>query len=64
MFCVFYIYWVLPKRTGRDGTRGFVTGDFSDEGLIDTLDGLDTAMYGGFQEWVDFYEKTYKFVGA
>ncbi|XP_076816679.1 neuferricin-like [Clavelina lepadiformis] len=48
---------------GRDGTKGFVTGDFSDEGLTDVLDGLDENMFGGFKEWQTFYATTYKFIG-
>ena len=40
-----------------------MTGDFSEAGLTDDLEGLDPSLFTGFLEWIDFYEKTYKFVG-
>nr|CAB3235070.1 neuferricin-like [Phallusia mammillata] len=49
---------------GRDGTRGFVTGEFTDEGLTDNLDGLDPNLFLGFDEWSEFYESSYKYVGV
>uniref|UniRef100_H2ZQI2 Neuferricin n=1 Tax=Ciona savignyi TaxID=51511 RepID=H2ZQI2_CIOSA len=49
---------------GRDGTKGFVTGDFSDEGLTDDIDGVDTNLFLGFDEWTSFYASTYTYVGT
>ena len=62
-FVGFGIDFVSIRFAGRDGTKGFVTGDFTEAGLVDDLDGLDATLFQGFEEWLDFYEKTYTFVG-
>uniref|UniRef100_A0A5S6QG93 Cytochrome b5 heme-binding domain-containing protein n=1 Tax=Trichuris muris TaxID=70415 RepID=A0A5S6QG93_TRIMR len=49
---------------GRDATRAFVTGDFSEDGLTDDLSGLSNEELVAIQEWVDFYGKEYKLVGV
>uniref|UniRef100_A0A0N4ZNL1 Cytochrome b5 heme-binding domain-containing protein n=1 Tax=Parastrongyloides trichosuri TaxID=131310 RepID=A0A0N4ZNL1_PARTI len=48
---------------GKDATKAFVTGDFSDEGLVDDLDGLGDQDLLGIYDWIKFYEKEYKLVG-
>ncbi|XP_078599302.1 neuferricin-like [Branchiostoma floridae x Branchiostoma japonicum] len=48
---------------GRDGTRAFVTGEFTEEGLIDAVDGLGWRGLLGIEEWVQRYEKDYTYVG-
>ena len=48
---------------GRDATRSFVSGDFSDAGLTDDLEGLSIREYLGIADWVGTYEKEYKYVG-
>ncbi|KAE9555100.1 hypothetical protein FO519_001675 [Halicephalobus sp. NKZ332] len=49
---------------GKDATRAFVTGDFSDGGLVDTVDGLSEQELLSVLDWVKFYEKDYKLVGV
>jgi cytochrome b involved in lipid metabolism len=48
---------------GRDATRSFVSGDFSDSGLTDDLEGLALREYLGIVDWVETYEKEYTYVG-
>nr|CAG4638611.1 EOG090X0A5G [Cyclestheria hislopi] len=48
---------------GIDGTRAFVSGEFTAEGLTDDITGLSQQDYLGLKEWVEFYEKDYKYVG-
>ena len=37
--------------SGKDGSRAFVTGDFSEAGLTDDIDNLSYQDYIGLQEW-------------
>lgn len=48
---------------GRDASRAYITGDFSEEGLTDDLHGMSDESLQSFVQWVDFYEKDYRFVG-
>ncbi|CAL4129017.1 unnamed protein product, partial [Meganyctiphanes norvegica] len=48
---------------GRDGSRAFVSGDFTETGLIDNISGLTSQDYIGLDEWVKFYYSDYKYVG-
>lgn len=48
---------------GQDGTRAFVTGDFTPAGLISDVSGLKPDDYLGLVHWLEFYIKTYTFVG-
>nr|CDJ98337.1 Cytochrome b5 domain containing protein [Haemonchus contortus] len=49
---------------GRDATRAFVSGDFTESGLVDTTDGLSHEDLLGIRDWISFYEKDYKLVGV
>jgi hypothetical protein len=49
--------------TGLDGTRAFVSGDFTDAGLVDDVTGLSEAELAGLDSWVSFYDADYAFVG-
>lgn len=49
---------------GKDATRAFVTGDFSDAGLVDDVTGLSHQDLIGILDWVNFYEKGYEFIGV
>ena len=53
-------YWFFA---GRDATRSFVSGDFSDSGLTDDLEGLALREYLGIVDWVETYERDYTYVG-
>ena len=48
---------------GRDATRAFITGEFTEEGLKDNVDGFNLHQMGEVMEWVEFYETEYKRVG-
>ena len=48
---------------GRDATRSFVSGDFTDAGLTDDLTGLSPDLMLGIEDWVRTYEKDYTYVG-
>ncbi|GBG61145.1 hypothetical protein CBR_g19221 [Chara braunii] len=49
---------------GKDASRAFVTGKFTD-GLTDDVSGLSASEYSGLQEWHSFYVKSdkYRYVG-
>jgi predicted heme/steroid binding protein len=51
--------------TGRDGSAAFVTGNFTDAGLVADVTDLEASQVLEVFDWVDFYRKhaTYKFVG-
>lgn len=40
-----------------------MTGEFTEEGLIDDVTGLQAQDYLGLQNWVDFYQKDYALIG-
>lgn len=48
---------------GRDASRAYITGEFTEEGLTDDLNGITDENLLAFSQWVDFYEKDYTFVG-
>lgn len=50
---------------GRDGSRAFVTGNFTKEGARADLDGLTPSEVHGVVHWRDFYrnEEKYKYIG-
>lgn len=49
--------------SGKDATRAFVSGDFSDKGLTDEISGLTPTELIGIEEWMRFYEKDYDSIG-
>ena len=49
--------------TGKDGTRAFVTGDFTEAGLTDNLEGLSPKEIKEVMTWFEFYRKDYTEVG-
>ena len=51
--------------TGRDASRAFVTGVFTQEGgdLTDDLEGLSDEQLAGVVRWWSFYDRDYSFVG-
>ncbi|XP_061355412.1 membrane-associated progesterone-binding protein 4 [Gastrolobium bilobum] len=48
---------------GRDASRAFVSGNFTGDGLTDSLRGLSSTEVKSVVEWRGFYFKTYKYVG-
>ncbi|KAL2765605.1 neuferricin isoform 1 precursor [Daubentonia madagascariensis] len=48
---------------GRDASRAFVTGDYSEAGLVDDVSDLSFSEMLTLQNWLLFYEKNYVFVG-
>ncbi|KAK7863809.1 hypothetical protein R5R35_003301 [Gryllus longicercus] len=49
--------------TGRDASRAFVTGDFSEHGLNDDVLDLEPQDIKSLFKWVSVYKKQYKFKG-
>ena len=54
---------LLLHISGRDASRAYVSGDFTEAGLIDDVSGLSSTDYIGLDEWVKFYNTDYKYVG-
>ncbi|XP_065388328.1 neuferricin isoform X2 [Macaca fascicularis] len=48
---------------GRDASRAFVTGDYSEAGLVDDISDLSSSEMLTLQHWLSFYEKNYVCVG-
>ncbi|KAM6548592.1 hypothetical protein CsatB_020268 [Cannabis sativa] len=48
---------------GRDASRAFVSGNFSGDGLTDSLHGLSSTEVKSIVDWRDFYSRSYTFVG-
>ncbi|BES97460.1 heme Hypothetical protein [Nesidiocoris tenuis] len=48
---------------GKDGSKAFVTGDFSPGGLTDEVDDLPLGDLGGLMHWVDLYKNNYEYKG-
>ncbi|XP_008853854.1 neuferricin [Nannospalax galili] len=48
---------------GRDASRAFVTGDYSEAGLVDDVSSLSFSEMLILHNWLSFYEKNYVFVG-
>jgi len=49
---------------GRDGSRAFITGDFTESGLTDDVTDLTTQELHSLHEWAQFYHKEYKYKGS
>ncbi|XP_059828928.1 neuferricin [Hypanus sabinus] len=49
--------------TGRDACRAFVSGDFTEPGLIDDVSGLSPTEMLSLHEWLTFYKREYIFKG-
>ncbi|XP_048450118.1 neuferricin-like, partial [Rhincodon typus] len=47
--------------SGRDACRAFVSGDFTENGLVDDVSGLSPSQILSLHEWLDFYKKEYIF---
>ncbi|CAC5361265.1 unnamed protein product [Mytilus coruscus] len=43
----------------RDGTRGYVTGEFNDKGLIEDISGFTLSQIHSVNHWLQFYMKDY-----
>lgn len=63
-FVELFIKFLYKFLLGKDATRAFVTGDFSEDGLVDNVDGLSEQELLGILDWVKFYEKDYEVVGV
>lgn len=56
------MYW-YTLYTGRDGSRAFITGDFTESGLTDDVISLTVQELHSLHEWAQFYRKEYKYLG-
>jgi len=48
---------------GRDASRAFVSGNFTGDGLTDSLLGLSSTEVKSVVGWRDFYFRSYTFIG-
>lgn len=48
---------------GKDASRAFATGDFTNAGLVDDVSGLSPSEMLTIQNWLSFYSENYIFVG-
>ncbi|KAG9448061.1 hypothetical protein H6P81_014189 [Aristolochia fimbriata] len=48
---------------GRDASRAFVSGNFTGDGLTDSLQGLSNTEVKSVVDWRDFYFRSYIFAG-
>ncbi|CAM8955896.1 unnamed protein product [Rhodiola kirilowii] len=48
---------------GRDASRAFVSGNFTGDGLTDSLRGLSSSEVKSVVDWRGFYFRTYRYVG-
>ncbi|XP_039143736.1 membrane-associated progesterone-binding protein 4 isoform X1 [Dioscorea cayenensis subsp. rotundata] len=48
---------------GRDASRAFISGNFTGDGLIDSLHGLSSLEVKGIVDWRKFYFERYRYVG-
>lgn len=48
---------------GRDATRAFVSGNFTGDGLTDSVAGLSIMQIKSLVDWRSFYNKTYIYAG-
>ena len=49
--------------SGRDASRAFITGDYSEEGLTDDVLDLNDQELRGLQDWLVFYKREYTYKG-
>lgn len=48
---------------GRDASKAFITGDFTEEGLTDDISTLTLSDLGALNDWLKFYHKDYEYKG-
>lgn len=48
---------------GRDASRAFITGDYTEEGLTDHVLDLNYQELKGLQDWLAFYRRQYTYKG-
>lgn len=49
--------------SGIDGSRAFVTGDFTEEGLTDDIESLMSSQLADLSNWMLYYNENYKLLG-
>ena len=57
------MFHALVANSGKDGSRAFVTGDFSDSGLTDDVSDLTNSQWLDLLHWFQFYDKQYVYIG-
>ena len=46
-----------------DGTKAFMTGQFNEEGLVDSVEGLTDGQMIELEGWIKFYDTSYTYKG-
>jgi len=54
---------MIGVNLGKDGSRAFVTGEFTDSGLTDDVSGLSNSQWLDLLHWFEFYDKQYIYIG-
>ena len=49
--------------SGKDATKAFITGDFTEEGLIENIDDFEPKQCAELNTWIEFYHENYKYIG-
>lgn len=49
---------------GKDASRAFVTGDFTEAGLTDDINDFDDEKMLSLSDWLNFYDKEYSLIGV
>ncbi|XP_054857035.1 neuferricin [Eublepharis macularius] len=49
--------------SGKDASRAFATGDFTEKGLVDDIAGLSPSEMLTIHNWLSFYSKNYVLIG-
>lgn len=49
--------------SGKDATRAFVTGDFTESGLVTDVSDLTSSQWLDLLHWFNFYDNKYHYVG-
>ncbi|XP_053310920.1 neuferricin [Spea bombifrons] len=49
--------------TGKDASRAYVTGDFSEKGLVDDVSEISPLQMLHLNNWLSFYKKNYNLIG-
>lgn len=54
--CVFF--------TGKDASRAFITGDFTEAGLSNDVSDFSESQIVALYDWLSFYQRDYTAVGG
>lgn len=66
----YYMYICMVCKTldafvlsGKDASLAFITGDFTESGLVDDVSSLSPLQIVALYDWLAFYQRQYQHVG-